>query len=69
MQASSRPGEFPAREKSLVDPGAKSMVFPLTFREAGGSINDMKDMLASLPQFQETRDKVSVFLPRGSSYL
>lgn len=25
----------------------------------GSSINDMKDMLASLPEFQETRDKVS----------
>jgi hypothetical protein len=28
----------------------------------GGSINDMKDMLASLPEFQETRDKVCCLL-------
>jgi syntaxin-binding protein 1 len=27
---------------------------------AASSLNDMKDMLASLPQFQETRDKVGV---------
>lgn len=29
-------------------------------REGAASLNDMKDMLASLPQYQEQREKVSV---------
>jgi syntaxin-binding protein 1 len=32
-----------------------------TFREGAASLNDMKDMLASLPQYQEQREAVRLF--------
>lgn len=34
----------------------------LIFREKASSLNDMRDMLASLPQFQEMRDQFSLHL-------
>ena len=30
----------------------------MSYREGAASLNDMKDMLANLPQYQEQRDKV-----------
>lgn len=34
----------------------------LQFREGAASLNDMKDMLANLPQYQEQREKFSLHL-------
>jgi syntaxin-binding protein 1 len=31
--------------------------------EGAASLNDMKDMLANLPQYQEQREKVCVYVP------
>jgi len=31
----------------------------ILFREGAASLNDMKDMLANLPQYQEQREKVT----------
>lgn len=36
-------------------------------RKGAVTLNDMKDMLADLPQFQEMREKVPLTLPRTSS--
>jgi len=33
-------------------------VFNITFSEGAANLNDMKDMLANLPQYQEQREKV-----------
>ena len=37
----------------------KEMAYMFNLREGAASLNDMKDMLASLPQYQEQREKVS----------
>lgn len=34
-------------------------------REGAATLNDMKDMLASLPQYQEQREKVRGLISRG----
>jgi hypothetical protein len=36
-------------------------------REGAATLNDMKDMLASLPQYQEQREKVCGLISCGSS--
>jgi len=36
-------------------------------REGAATLNDMKDMLASLPQYQEQREKVRVPISHGRS--
>jgi hypothetical protein len=35
------------------------------YREGAATLNDMKDMLASLPQYQEQREKVRRPIARG----
>jgi hypothetical protein len=37
------------------------------YREGAATLNDMKDMLASLPQYQEQREKVRRPIARGPS--
>jgi hypothetical protein len=37
------------------------------YREGAATLNDMKDMLASLPQYQEQREKVRGTISRGRS--
>ena len=37
------------------------------FREGAATLNDMKDMLASLPQYQEQREKVRGLISREPS--